>query len=111
MIRAEVFRKKGRITGFSLRDHADSTDDRYDLICASVSTMFITTVNGIEEIVKAEAEVKANPGDSSLYILENDAEKLEKADVLLNTFELGLKNLSEEYPTYVKLIISEEKND
>ena len=81
------------------------------MICLAVSTMLITTVNGINEVAKGDIESRIESGDSAIRVFETDNEKLEKMDVLLDTFALGLENLSKEYPTFVKLENLEEKDD
>ena len=111
MIRVCIRRNSGRIREITLKDHAQSFFSDYDMICLAVSTMLITTVNGIEGVVQGEIESRIESGDSAVRVLEKDASKLEKMDVLLDAFALGLENLSKEYPKFVKLENLEEKDD
>lgn len=110
MIKVSILKKTGNFRRITIKDHAESRGE-YDLVCAAVSTMFITLANGLDEVVGAEIETRVEPGDSKIEILEKDALKTQKMDVLLDTFELGIKNLSMEYPKFVKLEIVEEKDD
>ena len=111
MIRVCIIRNSGRIREITLKDHAQSSFGEYDMICLAVSTMLITTVNGINEVAKGDIESRIESGDSAIRVFETDNDKLEKMDVLLDTFALGLENLSKEYPTFVKLEYLEEKDD
>ena len=108
MIKADITRKSGRIIRVALKDHAEDASGEYNLVCAAVSSVFITLVNGLEEVVKADVNADIGYGNSLVEINEDDALKLEKADVLLETFELAMRSMAEEYPGHINLKITEE---
>lgn len=41
-----------KITSFKMTGHAESGPDGQDIVCAAVSALTITTVNGLERVLK-----------------------------------------------------------
>ena len=95
MIKVEL--KDNLIT---IKGHAGYDDKGKDIVCASVSSIVITTINGIIEI---------NPDAIDYSDLDNEIiiRKLKEDEVvnkLLNNMILLLENLEKDYKDYVKII-------
>ena len=95
MISVEI--KKNQIT---VSGHADWAKSGFDIVCSSVSTAVIMTINQIEifELTdKIKYEVK--DGFSEIIVIEED-DVINK--ILLN-LTFTLKNLELDYPKYIKI--------
>ena len=95
MIKVEL--KDNLIT---IKGHAGYDDKGKDIVCASVSSIVITTINGIIEIDKDAIDYSD---------LENEIiiRKLKEDDIvnkLLNNMILLLESLEKDYKEYIKII-------
>ena len=95
MIKVEL--KENLIT---IKGHAGYDDKGKDIVCASVSSIVITTINGIIEI---------NPDAIDYSDLDNEMiiRKLKEDEIvnkLLNNMVLLLENLEKDYKDYIKII-------
>ena len=104
MIRAEFFYKKGEPVKFVVSGHAGYDESGKDIVCASVSSAVQMAINGITEIVKISCKV--NVGEDSIEcILPPDPRPA--AWHFVSALRLQLKNLSEDFPGTINLIITE----
>lgn len=95
MIKVEL--KDNLIT---IKGHAGYDDKGKDIVCASVSSIVITTINAIIEI---------NPDAIDYSDLDNELiiRKLKEDEIvnkLLNNMILLLENLEKDYKDYIKII-------
>lgn len=95
MIKVEL--KDNLIT---IKGHAGYDEKGKDIVCASVSSIVITTINGIIEI---------NPDAIDYSDLDNEIiiRKLKEDEIvnkLLNNMILLLENLEKDYKDYIKII-------
>lgn len=95
MIKVEL--KDNLIT---IKGHAGYDDKGKDIVCASVSSIVITTINAILEI---------NPDAIDYSDLDNEIiiRKLKEDEIvnkLLNNMILLLENLEKDYKDYIKII-------
>ena len=86
--------KKILITGHSLYD-----DFGRDIVCSSVSSIVITTINGILEIDENALKYKMLKDGLEIEILKNDEITLK---LISNMFEL-LEKLSSKYPKNIRI--------
>lgn len=104
MIRTEFFYKKGEPVRFIVSGHAGYDESGKDIVCASVSSAVQMAINGITEIVKISCKV--NIGEDSIEcILPPDSRPA--AWHFVSALRLQLKNLSEDFPGTINLIITE----
>lgn len=111
MILIEVERNYiGNIYRFNVEGHANSTDDdKMDCICAIVSTATQSAVLGMAEILDIKLDLVMGDGLLKCTIPEiDDSETLGKVNILVETMLLTLQQVSEQYPSYVKLSEMEE---
>ena len=95
MIKVEI--KNNLIT---IKGHAGYDDKGKDIVCASVSSIVITTINAIVEI---------NPEAIDYSDLDNEIiiRKIKEDDIvnkLLNNMILLLESLEKDYKEYIKII-------
>lgn len=104
MIRAEFFYKKGEPQRFQVSGHAGYAENGKDIVCASVSSAVEMAINGITEIVKTSCTVNIKE-DSIECILPPSPRPA--AIHFVSALRLHLKNLSEDFPGTINLIITE----
>lgn len=109
MIQA-CFKRNGKedIVSFEVTGHAESGPYGSDIVCAAVSALVIGTTNsifalsGVSPLVETNEEVEGG----YLYvelISELTEEQLRISQILLESLQLSLIGIVEEYPDYVKL--------
>ncbi len=101
MITIEI--KKNSI---SVKGHANWSDVGKDIVCASVSSIIYTTVNGIFNIDKSAIKFKDNDKLLKIDIMHRSTVVV----ILLNNMIGLLENLEVQYPENIKIIKKEEKN-
>ena len=104
MIRAEFFYKKGEPRRFVVSGHAGYAENGKDIVCASVSSAVQMAVNGITEIVKTNCEVNVKKESIECVL---PPEPRAAARHFVSALRLQLKNLSEDFPGTINLIITE----
>ncbi|MDR7870266.1 MAG: ribosomal-processing cysteine protease Prp [Tissierellaceae bacterium] len=109
MINIKIFRNKDNIIGFKIKGHANFAEYGEDIVCAAISVlsqtslMALVEVCGIEES-KLHYSIDDKTGFLEVNLPKNiDIESLEKSQIVLKTFELGVKSIIESYPNNVAL--------
>ena len=106
MIRVE-FKKDplGRVNGFVFSGHAHFNDPGTDIVCAGVSTLAQTTALALERILNLSVKVLIEKRTGRLDCRwENEPDELERTQLLLQTMLLGLEQIEENYPDFVKVL-------
>ena len=95
MIRVEISKKKITVKG-----HANQAAYGNDIVCASVSTAVIMSVNQIEVFNKAHCiETKISDGNTCINIISED----EIVNKVIDNLVFTLKDLELQYPKYIKI--------
>jgi len=106
MLKVLVKKEKKLIKEVTLKGHADYADHGSDIVCASASSIVITTVNGILAI-KEEAIYYEENKDKVIVLNKTDDDIINK--LLINMVSLLLE-LANDYPKNVKLIEEEYRD-
>jgi uncharacterized protein YsxB (DUF464 family) len=107
MICITIYKKpEDQFKGFQVLGHADSVDEGADLVCCSVSVLTINLVNSLDELTEDAFQVEQDEV-SGLIRLTFDTLPSERADVLMHSYELGVRSIAEEYDTWLKVITKE----
>ncbi|MGL5381428.1 ribosomal-processing cysteine protease Prp [Clostridium sp.] len=100
MIKVRIFQKDNLSLGFKIKGHAlsrremeSATGDVYDLVCNSVSVISQSTLIGIEEVLKLPVKYEIQDGFLHMNLTSLTSEEIEKAQVLLLTFEKSIESL------------------
>ncbi len=95
MIEITFFRNSNNeIYGFKAFNHGDT------IVCAAVSALTLNTVNAVEAFCNCDftCDYEESGGFLSFTVKDIKNEKhCHDASLLLNTLELGIKSISEEY--------------
>lgn len=94
-----------RITGFSLKGHSGYAEEGSDIVCAGLSALVITTENALCQLLKL-SPVERGGEDGFLEVMLpaglTDAQQHD-AQLLLSALHIGLENIAQAYPDYVRL--------
>lgn len=104
MITVKINKKDDKLIGFDIAGHAlsgerDFTNDSslvgeaFDIICNSVSVLSQSAVIGIDEVLKLNCAYEIDDGFLSLQLKECLPEEMEKAQIVLETFEKSLESV------------------
>ncbi|MBZ2404801.1 ribosomal-processing cysteine protease Prp [Liquorilactobacillus hordei] len=106
MIKASFFYSEGQLNGFELKGHADSGEYGQDIVCAAVSALAISTINGLEQLAKVQLYVDANEQNGGFLQarLADSAINDEAAQLLLTNFRLGIGDVTKNYSDYIEII-------
>ena len=92
----------GRKRKFILDGHADYGEKGKDIVCASVSSLAIATVNALS----ASKIINLQTGDGFIYCEVMNPSRL--SDAFIEVLKVGIEGIETEYSEYVKLHLLNE---
>ncbi len=96
---------EGHLTNFVLTGHADSGPYGSDIVCAAVSALAISAVNGLEALGGFIPEVVVDEekgGYLAVSLIDAiNGEQLNISQILLENLLLGLQSIEEENKKYL----------
>ncbi|MGX7350757.1 ribosomal-processing cysteine protease Prp [Enterococcus canis] len=99
--------ESGHITSFELSGHAEAGPYGSDIVCAAVSALAFSTVNGIEALSGIEPLVEMdNENGGQLYVeMRRDitGEQTNISQILLENLLLGLQAVQAENPEFIDI--------
>ena len=78
--------------------HANYAQVGKDIVCAGVSILTYTLVSSLTELTEDEIEVELDSGKNIIKFRENPSKR---AQLLIDSFFIGIQALVAEYPDYV----------
>ncbi|WP_251546244.1 ribosomal-processing cysteine protease Prp [Limosilactobacillus caecicola] len=91
-----------KIASFKMTGHADSGEYGQDIVCAAVSVLAISTVNGLERVVHSKPAIKKNE-DEGGYLEVTHLDLRHDSQILLETFLNGLLDIQDRYHEYIRV--------
>lgn len=85
--------------GISMRGHAQYAEIGKDIVCAGVSALVQTLIQSIEELTTDKIKYDMSPGRVDIYF----GNLSERAQLLVDSFFVGVEMIASEYPDNVKL--------
>lgn len=111
MITLDVKRNdSGRIIEFTVEGHAGFKEAGKDVVCAGVSTVLYSSINGLEKVLglRSKLKVEGEKGFAKCVLLDTITEsEHEKANIILETMVLGIKEMSKQYKKYITVFDKE----
>lgn len=104
MTKVQIFSSDERLVGFRVSGHSGYAEAGSDIVCAAISSAVQMTVNGITECAGIKAEL--DEGEANISFRVRDDRK-GIAGLFLQSFQMQMELLSEQYSNYVKVEISE----
>lgn len=109
MTKVEIFRKNGNIIGYKASGHSGYSEQGSDIICSAISTSLQMTLIGIQEVLKLKVDFKINDGFLDVDLKNISQDKLTQTDILTEAMAIFLKELTKQYPKYIRLVEKEDK--
>lgn len=109
MTKVEIFRKNGNIIGYKASGHSGYSEQGSDIICSAISTSLQMTLLGIQEVLKLKVDFKINDGFLDVDLKNISLDKLTQTNILTETMAIFLKELTKQYPKYIRLVEKEDK--
>lgn len=107
MTTIRIKKNNNDIKSVECSNHTGFAEYGKDIVCAGVSSITQTAVLGIKELTNCKHNfvIDEKSGFLKLEIIDIDKNSADykNAQVILNTMLLGIKNLQEQYPKYIKL--------
>lgn len=106
-------RSDGALIGYQAEGHSGYAHAGADIVCAAVSALTQTTLNGLKNVLKAP--VMFDVDDERAFIEarltpEASLEQTEDAQLLLTTLLEGLQAIQRDYPRNVRIIFKERRS-
>ena len=103
MIRAQFqVTSDHKIASFKLTGHANAGDYGHDIVCAAVSVLAISTINGLERVVHSKPVIEKNE-DEGGYLEATALDLGHDSQILLQTFLNGMLDIQESYQQYIEV--------
>ena len=105
-------RPDGALTGYRAEGHTGYAEAGSDIVCAAVSALTQTTLNGLKNVLKAPVMFEI---DDEAAILEArlspqaSEEQVQAAQLLLQTLLKGLRAIERSYPRNVRIFFEERR--
>ena len=109
MTKVEIFRKNGNIIGYKASGHSGYSEQGSDIICSAISTSLQMTLIGIQEVLKLKVDFKINDGFLDVDLKNISQDKLTQTNMLTEAMAIFLKELTKQYPKYIRLVEKEDK--
>ncbi|MFZ7121249.1 MAG: ribosomal-processing cysteine protease Prp [Eubacteriaceae bacterium] len=106
MIRCCFSRDNGDISSVEVEGHSNYADIGKDIVCAAVSSLVISSVNGLISHVGLDVEYEMNDDGFVKFevpIIHEDKKRIQ-CNAILETLYLGVKSIELEYKEHIKVI-------
>ncbi len=101
MINLTILKSNDAITTLQAKGHSGYAEAGQDIVCSAVSTIMQTTLNGLLEVTKTDVDYEVNQDIPFLRITVKAED--EKAQVLMKSAYLALKQIADDYKKYIKI--------
>ena len=105
-------RADGKLTGYRAEGHTGYAEAGSDIVCAAVSALTQTTLNGLRSVLKAPVMFETDdqgPLLEARLTPEATEEQVAQAQLLLVTLLEGLQAIQRSYPRNVRIIYEERR--
>jgi len=99
MIKVKTYIKDNNLIRISIKGHANYKDYGNDIVCASVSSIALCTINAIYSFKDNTIDVKESSGNLDIKVLEQDKISI----TLLENMIRCLSDIEKNYPSNIKL--------
>ena len=99
MIEVKIRSNQEKILSYEINSHAlinreaIIAGEAYDMVCNSVSVLSQSAIIGLDEVLKLNVNYEISDGYLSLNLDGFNGEEIEKAQVILKTFEKSLESV------------------
>ena len=105
MITVSIFKNNAdKISGFSVSGHAGFAEEGEDIVCSAVTALSFNAVNSIDAFCKDKIILDKADDSEGGYLEFYIKNPSKEADLLLKSYELGIKSICEEYGEHVNIV-------
>lgn len=105
------FKQNNIIVAYECLGHTGYAEAGEDIVCSALSSIIQSTALGLKEVLELKIDMQRNDDKGYFKVVlprEINEDKSDKAQVLLTTLYLSVKDLAKGYSKYIKL---EERDD
>ena len=105
-------RPDGALTGYRASGHTGYAEAGSDIVCAAVSALTQSTLNGLKNVLKAPVMFDIDDEAATLEARltpEADEAQVHEAQLLLQTLLEGLQAIERSYPRNVRIYFEERR--
>lgn len=105
-------RSDGALIGYSAIGHSGYADAGADIVCAAISALTQTTLNGLKNVLKAPVMFEQDDDRAFIEAIltpEATREQVQQTQLLLATLLEGLQAIQREYPRNLRIIFKERR--
>ena len=105
-------RTDGRLIGYRAQGHTGYAQAGQDIVCAAVSALTQSTLNGLRSVLKAPVMFDIDDQAATLQAEltpEATGEQVKQAQLLLVTLLEGLQAIERSYPRNVRIFFEERR--
>ena len=99
MVRVKILKKEEKISKITFIGHSMYDVIGKDIVCSAISSIMITTINGIELLSKGDVKEKLSQDKVEINVINNN----KIVDTLLLNMITLLRDLEEQYPKNLKI--------
>ena len=100
------------LIGFEAAGHTDFADEGEDIVCAAVSALTQSVMDGLIKVVKAPVMYEVDEENAYLTVCltsECDTDTLRDSQILLETLRESIEGIAFNYPEYVRMNYQERR--
>ena len=100
------YQNKNYISGFIVNGHANFKKDGDDIVCAAISVLAQTIILTLGKYFPNFLMYKRKDGflECDLSLSELSELEIKTAQVIFDTFIIGIESIKEEYSKYIKIL-------
>lgn len=105
-------RSDGALIGYSASGHSGYAETGSDIVCAAVSALTQTMLNGLKNVLKAPVMFEQDDDGAFIEAIltpEADEGTIRQAQLLLQSLLEGLQAIQREYPRNLRIIFKERR--
>ena len=107
-----VKRSDGALLGYRAEGHSGYAESGADIVCAAISALTQSTLNGLKNVLKAPVMFDQDDGGAFIEAMltpEATEAQIQQAQLLLVTLLEGLQAIQREYPRNLRIIFRERR--
>jgi uncharacterized protein YsxB (DUF464 family) len=95
----------GSVAGVEASGHSGYAQSGEDIVCAAISALVVTALIGLKRVAKHPHQGSASSGRMYCKLLPGGtSESFMKAQAVLETTVLGLKDIAKDYPQFLRVM-------
>lgn len=93
-----------QINKFLVQGHAGYGEEGWDIVCAAVSALTISTLNGLTDYVSLPVDIHLEDGYVHCKLPDKMTElQIIQSQAILKTMDLAFQNIKNEYDKYMRI--------